>query len=494
MAKILNISLDKQKKEIKIQNMNISSPEIYEFLEDKDNKEDWLVKAMIIGCVGLKQMLLKENVDFVEKEFNKFIVKTKEVFEKQAQQIDEKIDNTFNTDKKNSPISQFTNKLDSTLNLKNEDSPLFQMKALIIEYFDTKKGKFKELIDEYFNKDEGQVKQLIDETFNLDNKKSAFSKLIENIKENTDLEEEAIKDLLDPNKSDSPLKLLKEGIFEKFKDMRDTDIKQLGEKIKDLREKEIKEIRDEVLKEKAIEEEKEKGTSKGFDFQQDTYEEIQRLASVYEDKVVEVGEKRAITGKKGDIIIDLNGDSKKRIVVECKDSKYSAKKATDEILESIKNRKAAFGIFLFAKRESMPSQFCPIKITDSYIITCMEKENLYLAYRLARILLLREKAREEKIDLEKVCKELNKIEEVVKSIDNMQGKVTNILNSGDYLRENLGKLQREIELSLDKIKMQVGEVSPSSSDEDEESQLDTEETASTRQVVAKKVPSWMKDD
>ena len=47
----------------------------------------------------------------------------------------------------------------------------------------------------------------------------------------------------------------------------------------------------------------------------------------------------------------------------------------------MQNRKASFGIFLFAKREEMPKEFCPIKITDKYLITYYDEDNLYFAYR-----------------------------------------------------------------------------------------------------------------
>ena len=124
------VTLDKKNAEICIENLTISNPDTYNFLKDKENLEDWTKKALIIGCVGLRQMVLTDNVDFVEKEFNKFIAKAKETFEKQTENINEKIEKTFS--------------------LNNTQSPLFQMK---------------ELIDGYFNKDKGQIRKIIDETF-----------------------------------------------------------------------------------------------------------------------------------------------------------------------------------------------------------------------------------------------------------------------------------------------------------------------------------------
>ncbi len=198
MEKNNKIIIDNKNEEIHIKDITISNTDVYNFLKDKENLEDWIRKALVIGCVGLRQMVLTENVDFVEKEFNKFISKAKEVFEKQTCNINDKIEETFS--------------------LENTQSPLFQMK---------------ELIDEYFNKDKGQIKNIIDETFNLNNKKSALSLLIEELKKNSEMDEKKLHGLLDSNKTDSPARHLKEQILEKLNDIRD---------------KEIKDIRDEILK------------------------------------------------------------------------------------------------------------------------------------------------------------------------------------------------------------------------------------------------------
>lgn len=407
MEKLGKVSLNKKDEELHIDNLTISNTEVYNFLKDKENLEDWTTKALIIGCVGLRQMVLTENIDFVEKEFNKFITKAKETFEKQTDKINEKIELTFS--------------------LKNTQSPLFQMK---------------EIIDEYFNKDKGQIRKIIDETFNLDNKKSALSLLIEELKSNSEMDEKKLYELLDSNKTDSPARQLKEQILDRLNEIRD---------------REIKDIRDHIIKENAISLEKQKGTSKGFDFEEEVYETLQTLASYYENTITAVGEKSGSISKKGDILIEL--ENKKNIIIECKDSScYSSKKTIDEINEAIQNRKASFGIFIFAKREEMPKEFCPIKISDKYLITYYDEDNLYFAYRIARLFALKEsRGSEDKINFEEISSELNTLEENFKNIDSMQTKATTIINSGEYIRSNLKALRDSIEESIKKIKKDLGE-------------------------------------
>ena len=424
------VTFNEQKKEVIIEHLVISNSEVYDILSERaENSEaldQFVQSGLIIGCIGLKQMGVVGNVDYIQKEFQKFITETTNVF----------------------------NKMD----IKNTDSPFFQIEKTILQYFNEKDGKFLQMMEDYFSKDDGQIKQIIDQRFDLNNKESAFSRLIDEIRKNSDLEETTIAELLDPNKTDSPVKLLKDEIFRQFKDLQEKDIRTLGEQITKLKDTEIKEIRDHLIGESAIAEERERGTQKGFDFEEEVYYELEKLASVYEDTITHVGKIGGPLGKVGDIIIDINGDDKKRIVIECKDSSVNSSKVLkDEISNAMKNRNASFGIFLFSKNENMPREYCPIKITHDYIVTCSEKENLYLSYRLGRVMLSKTSDINEEIDFHKISGELSKIEENLKNIDNMQAKITSILNSGNYLKDNLDEFRRKIMSSINNIEIILGE-------------------------------------
>lgn len=463
------VTFNEQKKEIIIEHLVISNSEVYDILsEKKENTEaldQFVQKSLIIGCIGLKQMGVVGSVDYVQKEFQKFITETTNVF----------------------------NKMD----IKNTDSPFFQIEKTILQYFNENDGKFKKMLEDYFSKDDGQIKQLIDQRFDLNNKESAFSKLIDEIRKNSDLEETTIADLLNPNKTDSPVKLLKDEIFRQFKDLQEKDIRTLGEQITKLKDTEIKEIRDHLFGESAIAEVWEKGTQKGLVFEEEVYYELEKLASVYEDTITHVGKTPGPFGKVGDIVIDINGNEKKRIVIECKDSSVtSSKTLKDEISNAMKNRNASFGIFLFSKNENMPREYCPIKITHDYIVTCSEKENLYISYRLARVMLSKTSDIKEEVDFHKISGELSKIEENLKNIDNMQKEVSKIINSGNYLKENLDEFRRKIRSSIVNIEILLGEKHESKVLNSGEVDL-CEETNIPDEIkpkrTKKEIPDWMKE-
>ena len=41
--------------------LEIPNQEVYNFLKDKENLGEWIKKALTIGCIGLKQMVLTET-------------------------------------------------------------------------------------------------------------------------------------------------------------------------------------------------------------------------------------------------------------------------------------------------------------------------------------------------------------------------------------------------------------------------------------------------
>jgi DNA-directed RNA polymerase subunit H (RpoH/RPB5) len=465
------VTFNEQKKEIILDHLVISNSDVYEILsdmkEDPESLDQFVKKGLIIGCIGLKQMGVVGSVDYIQKEFQKFISETNNVF----------------------------NKMD----IKNTDSPFFQMREVIQKYFDKENGQFKQMLNDYFSKDDGQIKQLIDQRFDLNNKESAFSKLIDTIKANSGMDKDAIAKLLDPNNADSPspVKTLKEELFRQFKDLQDRDFKAIADRIRELKESEIKDIRDHLIGESASAEERDRGTQKGFDFEENVYNELEKIASVYEDIITQVGKTPGPFGKFGDILIDINGDEKKRIVIECKDSSINSSKALkDEISNAMKNRNASFGIFLFSKNENMPREYSPIKITHDYIVTCSEKENLYISYRLARVMLSKTSDIKEEVDFHKISGELSKIEENLKNIDNMQKEVSKIINSGNYLKDNLDELRRKIGSSVDKIEILLGEKHESkvldSCEEDLYEETNTPDEKKPKRTK-KEIPDWMKE-
>jgi hypothetical protein len=333
----------------------------------EENREDFIKKAVIIGAIGLRNLYLTENVDYVEKEF-KELLKT---LDNQSRDLVKDFDN------KSRDIKDL---IERSLDVESNTSSLGKMRVLFEDYFDKKGGK--------------------------------------------------IGDLLSPFEENSPIKKLKDEIFTK-----------------------IQELRDELMVEKSKEEIIQKTALKGSKFEEVVVESVEDFCSEYEDKVSSSGEILGKKNKIGDVLIDIDGDENKRIVIECKDSSsYSYKKTVDEINDAIENRSANFGIFLFKSQSQIPTALKPMKITKDFIVTSFDDYGLYFAVRVARFFVERGmESKQNAVPVADIQKELIALNNKLSDFKNIHMKLTQIDNASDYIRKNTDRLKNDIEAGLDSI-------------------------------------------
>ncbi len=353
------VKLDEDKKIVEIVNLIIDDINVYSFLSSvkPEFREEVVKKCIIVGCMGLRNITLSENIDYIQREFNELM-------------------NNFKAQN-----TELMERLIELFDVENTQSPFGKFKSLFEEYFDLKKGK--------------------------------------------------IGDLLDPFGDGTPIRKLRDELLEK-----------------------IAELREELIKEKVKEEMVSKTPLKGKGFEDVVYQNVQLICVPYQDTVEYVADKMGKIGKQGDIIIDVDGDTSRRIVIECKDStNYSSKKVTDEIESAIRNRDAKFGIFLFNRSDQIPTELQPLKITNKFIVTSFENNGLYIAFRVARLFVEKEKeVKEIKIPIDKIQKELEELKRKMMVVQAIHTKLTQIDNASSYIRENIDRLKKDVENTIEKIK------------------------------------------
>lgn len=353
-----SIIVNENEKKIEVRELTIDDPNAYSFISKipKDKQEDAIIKAITIGCIGLKNMDLAQNIDYVQKEFNELISK----FEREN--------------------ADLQTKLTELLNIDDSMRPLGRFKVLFEDYFDLEKGR--------------------------------------------------ICDLLDPFIDGAPIQKLRNELLTK-----------------------IDEIKTIIIEEQAIGKTVSMTTLKGGQFEENVLTDVEVYSRPYEDTIEYVGNKPGKHGKTGDIIIDIDGDGTKRIVIECKDSSsYNSRSTIQEIELAIKNRDAKYGIFLFNSFDQVPSELSPLKIGKNYIVCAYENDSLYFAYRLARVILEKRKFDEEiSIDLDRIQEELDRISQKLSSINDFHRDVTSINNASERIKKNLDLLKKDIEESIGRI-------------------------------------------
>ena len=430
-----------------IDKISIDDINTYKILSDlpENKREDFIKKAIVIGAIGLRNIYLADNVDYVEKEFRE-LLKTSEIQSKEIQNNLEsefkellKLSEIQSKDIKNNLEREFRELLKGSeiqsKDIKNDFGREFRelLKTSEIQSKEIQNNlekEFRELLknSEIQSKD---IKYMIEKTLDVDSNSSSLGKMRLLFEDYFDKRNGKVSDLLSPFQDDSPIKQLKEEIFKK-----------------------IQELKDEIIKDKAIGEVKEKTTLKGGEFEEVVLEAIEDFCSEYEDKVVYVGENQGNQNKIGDVAVDIHGDENKRVIIECKDSfSYSHKRTIDEINDAIGNRNAKFGIFLFKSQDQIPTALSPMKITNSYIVSSFDNYGLYFAYRVARLFV--EKNGEDKqkeIPINEIQEEVKTLQVKLIDFKNIQTKLTQIDNASDYIRRNIERMRDDIESGLSTIK------------------------------------------
>ena len=129
------------------------------------------------------------------------------------------------------------------------------------------------------------------------------------------------------------------------------EVKRSGESHEKLIEKlaqlegEVKRLHDAQGAEAELAAERERGTGKGREFEQQAFELLEQMAAARGDVAHHVGDERsAAGGKKGDIVIEVDaasGPAKARIAIDAKDEKLSKNKAWGELNAALAERDAA---------------------------------------------------------------------------------------------------------------------------------------------------------
>jgi len=462
--------------EVEIRNLVIKDENAASFLHDKKDKAEWTRKAIIVGCVGLKGITVGENVDYVEKRFQKLLTEIENKFEKRQKNFDERMDQYFSekrTDspvyklyklldekEKGSPFSALTKRLEEyfgdkdgkvkrimreSFDTTNTKTPLGQLKHELDGYFREKDGKlyrmldieeagpmghFNKKFDRYLDPRTGEIKQLLDKNFDIDNQTSMLGRFSKKLEDNFDVKKGSIRQLLDPHDVQSP-------------------IGQMHKEIAD----QLKEIHDALVAEAQRDMDAESSTQKGYDFEDEIQMQLEEMVRYHPfERVQKVSEENGVDkNKSGDFLVDIGGDVEKRIAIEAKAREINEKVAYEQINQMLTNREAKFGILLFRDNQSMPKKMRPIKILPNGIVTSFDTHGLYFAVHIARLFFDAKGNRNEGVDAIKIKEITETIKNKMYPIAEMKKQATTIENSAEYIKCELKKLEDGVMDDIDQI-------------------------------------------
>lgn len=170
---------------------------------------------------------------------------------------------------------------------------------------------------------------------------------------------------------------------------------------------ELRSLRDEKDKLAQVAAEHDRSTAKGRPYEEAVCEAVDVIARAQGDDCDAVGDVRGVGGRKGDVLVDIDGcagRSRGRIVLEAKNSHKPRKQALAELDAAIEQRDADYGVWVVPSEELLPSkghqlrEFNGDKMFVVYDPEEGSRLGLEVAYSLARARVLMAKADGEGLD------------------------------------------------------------------------------------------------
>jgi hypothetical protein len=239
---------------------------------------------------------------------------------------------------------------------------------------------------------------------------------------------------------------------------------KLIEKIAGL-EGEVKRLHDAREAEDELAAERERGTSKGRDFEQQAYELLEDLAGGRGDVAHHVGDERSASGsKKGDIVIEIDaasGPAKGRIAIDAKDERLSKNRAWEVLNAALAHRDAQFAILVVASEEKVPAGRQQLQEYEgNKMIVTLDKETLdaralELAYRYARCRCLMSAERDLALDAAGVRDAAEEALSALKDAQRIRSSLTGANKSVDAAHTALNVMVERVESCLERVESLV---------------------------------------
>jgi hypothetical protein len=228
-----------------------------------------------------------------------------------------------------------------------------------------------------------------------------------------------------------------------------------------LLEGEVKRLRDAREAEAELVAERERGTGKGREFEQQAFELIEAMAAARGDVAHHVGDERSASGgKKGDIVIEVgaaSGSAQSRIAIDAKDEKLSKNAAWAVLDAALEERDAAFAILLVASDEKVPSgreqlhEYGGNKMIVSLPKETMDPAALELAYRYARCRCLMAAERDLAVDAAGVRDAAQEALSALKDAQKIRSALTGASKGVDNARGTLDVMVTRVETALARV-------------------------------------------
>ena len=188
-------------------------------------------------------------------------------------------------------------------------------------------------------------------------------------------------------------------------------------------------------KEKALEvaAEHDRSTAKGRPYEEAVLEALEGIASGHGDDCDGVGDLRGVGGRKGDVVVDIDGCAGRprgRIVFEAKNSRRSRNEAIAELDEAMNQRAADYAVWVVPTEDKLPARAAQLReVNGDKLFVVYDPEEgsrlaLEIAYSLARARVVMAKGGAEGLDASAVRAEVERAMVAMEDVRRIKSQLT----------------------------------------------------------------------
>jgi hypothetical protein len=232
---------------------------------------------------------------------------------------------------------------------------------------------------------------------------------------------------------------------------------------------EVAGLRAEKEKLEEVDAERERGTAKGRDFEEEVAAAIDAIALAQGDDSEAVGDVKEAIGKVGDVVVGIdacNGPARGRIVFEAKNKKLSRPEALRELDRAREERNADFAVLVVSGEGKVPAKMLPLREYngDKMVVTYDPEDGsslaLQVAYSLARARVLLRRADGDGIDAEAIRATSERAVQSLGEVQRIKQQLTASKTAVDKAAEIVDGMASAVKANLAEIQAIVAAASP----------------------------------
>jgi hypothetical protein len=260
----------------------------------------------------------------------------------------------------------------------------------------------------------------------------------------------------------NPLADFKAGVLRATRDAADrqaTDMRQMVARVEALKE-EVHKLQAEKQTQVEVAAEHARSTAKGRPYEEAVADAVDAVAVARGDDCDAVGDVRGTGGRKGDVLVGIDGcagPARGRIVFEAKNSRRSRNEALAELDDAMAQRDADYAVWVVPSEDLLPRKTQQLReVNGDKLFVVYEPEDgsrlaLEVGYALARARVLMAKGAQDDLDVSAVVAETERALGAMEDVRRIKSQLTNASTGIDEARKILDSMAETVRGHLGQI-------------------------------------------